>query len=121
MAAHFVLPVHRQLADFLEVLFWLLPQDVQDRSLSGHCLAIDEVHDLPLRLTGNAAVRRLNKAFESRGMPVVTAGHSRLAVHALLNDDPLTVARHNEAVQIELKTVAHSVIIDAGRKPAGAD
>ena len=116
-----MLPVHRELADFLEVLFRLLPQDFENRSLSRNRLAIDEVHDLALRLTGDTAMRRLDKALESRGMPVVTAGHSCLVVHALLDDDPLPIARHNEAVQIELKTVADGIVIDPGGKPAGAD
>lgn len=36
---------------------------------------------------------RLYKALESRGMPVVTARHAGLMVHALLDHDRLTLPR----------------------------
>src|SRR4051812_22919974 len=117
MAAHFMMAVHCELANLLEVLIRLLPQDFENGCLSGSRLAIDEVHDLALGQTGDAAMRRLHKALESRGMPVVTARHAGLIVHALLDHDPLTVPRHNEAVEVELKAIADSIVIDAGRKP----
>src|SRR4051812_19446170 len=115
-----MVPVHREFADFDEVLFGLLPQDVENRTLSGGRLAIDEVHDVTLGLSRNSAVRSLDKALERGRMPMISAGHACLVVHALLNDDPVPVLRDDEAVQIELKTVADGVVIDSGRKPARA-
>ena len=54
-------------------------------------------------------------------MPVVTASHPLLIIHALLDDNPLAIASHDEAVQIELKTIANRVVIDPGGKSAGSD
>src|SRR3954470_6598261 len=103
MPSDFMLPVHCELADLLQVLVRLLPQNIQNRFLSRCRLAIDEVHDLALRLAGDPTMRCLNKTLKSRGMPVVPAGHSGPAIHALLDDDPLPVARDNEAVEVELE------------------
>src|SRR3954471_6864563 len=121
MTPRFMLPVHRKLANFREVCFRLLSQDFENGSLSGKRLAINEVQNLSLRLAGNSAMRRLNKAFEVQRMPVVTASHPVLIIHALLHDDPLAVASDNEAMEIELKTIANGVVIDPGGKSAGSD
>src|SRR5436309_2996591 len=44
--AHFMLPVQRELADLLEVLFRILPQNIENSALSRRRLTVDKVHDL---------------------------------------------------------------------------
>src|SRR6478672_5956772 len=103
----------------MQVLVRFLPQDIENGTLSRRRLPIDKVHNLALGIAGDPRMWRLNKALECGRMPMIAPGHSRLAVHPLLDDHPLAFGGDYEAVQIELETVANSIVIDSGGKPAG--
>src|SRR6186713_718841 len=53
-------------------------------------------------------------------MPVVTASETAGLVHALLHDRPVAVLCENERVQVDLKAVAHRVVVDASGEAAGS-
>ena len=63
-------------------------------------------------------VRRLDEARQALGQPVVAAGVAAVAVHALLDHDPLAVVGDDEAVQVELEAVLHRRAVDLGDEPA---
>src|ERR1051326_6354454 len=51
-------------------------------------------------------------------MPMVSAGHSFFGIQTLLHHNPLLIGSQNEAVKVNLKTIADSVIVNAGCKTA---
>jgi hypothetical protein len=52
-------------------------------------------------------------------VPVVAAGEMTGRIHPLLNNRPFAGCADDEGMQIELKSVADSVVINAGGKAAG--
>ena len=121
VAAHFVPLIHDELADLLEILLRLLPHDFENGSLGRHGAPVHEIHDLPLWLAGDTAVRVLNETRQAGRMPVVTSSHACLAVHSLLHDDPVPFPRDDKRMQVELKAIANRVVVHASRQSAGAD
>ena len=63
-------------------------------------------------------MRRIDKALQSFREPVIAPCLFIGTVHALLNDDPFGVIRHDEAVQIEVEPILHGGAIDLGNEPA---
>src|ERR1700722_13110076 len=53
-------------------------------------------------------------------MPVVAARLLLVSVHALLDDCPLAVVGHEEAVEVEIEAVLHGGAVDLGDQPACA-
>ena len=49
---------------------------------------------------------------------MIPASLPALAIHPLLNHDPLAVVGHDEAVQIKIKAVLHRGAVDLGYQPA---
>ena len=49
---------------------------------------------------------------------MIAPGLAAVAIHALLDHDPVPVVGDDEAVQIELKTVLHRCAVDLGDQSA---
>jgi hypothetical protein len=80
---------------------------------------VGQVYDLALPWTFNRGMRLVDETLQSLGQPVVSAGLFELAVHSLLNDDPMTVIGDYEAMQIKLEPVLHGGTVDLGYQAAG--
>ena len=52
---------------------------------------------------------------------MVSARHSFVGIKTLLHDHPLPIGSQNEAVKINLKTIADGIIVNAGGKTARAN
>src|SRR5271166_1295829 len=74
--------------------------------------AIREVDDFALIDTVDAGVRLLDEALQTFGKPMIAASRSACLVHALLDDHPMAVVGHEEAVQIEVETVMKGRAVD---------
>jgi hypothetical protein len=48
-------------------------------------------------------------------MPVIAARESGAIVQTLLHDRPVARGRNNEAMQVDLKSIADGIVIDFGR------
>lgn len=81
---------------------------------------IGEIDDLPLLRPVDCAVRRIDKALQRLGMPVIASRLPLVAVHALLHHRPFAVGRHEEAVQVKVETVLDRGAVDLGHQAAGA-
>ncbi len=81
---------------------------------------VGEVDDFALAGALDRCVRRINKALQPLGKPVITPRLARLAVHPLLDHDPMAIVGDDEAVQIEVEAVLHRGAVDLGDQPAGA-
>src|SRR5947209_5040780 len=95
--------------------------DREHRRLGRFGVAIDKVHDCALVLADNCRVRSGCEIVNCRRMPVVTPRHSSLVVHALLNDCPFAGDTEYEGVQVQLKTVGYSIVVNARGQSAGSD
>src|SRR5262249_61164072 len=69
--------------------------------------AVGEIDDLTLPDSINRGMRLLDKTFEAFRKPVIAASLLLVAIHPLLDDDPLAVIAHDEAVQIKIKAILH--------------
>ena len=47
---------------------------------------------------------------------MIATGLAPTAIHALLNDDPASIVRHDEAVQVKIEAILNGGAIDLGRK-----
>src|SRR6516164_10811165 len=63
-------------------------------------------------------MRRVDKAREAFGKPMVAPRLPAVTVHPLLHDGPVTVVGHDEAVQVEVEPVLHRRAVDLRDKPA---
>jgi hypothetical protein len=79
---------------------------------------ISKVDDFALRGAVDRAMRFIDEALQSLGMPMITARLPLLSVHALLHDGPLPVRGRDEAMQIEIEPVLHRCTVDLGNKAA---
>src|SRR5436190_14151105 len=95
----------------------ILARDSQHRVLRRYCALVDEIADDTLRFADDRRVRLAREVAYGRRMPVVAAGEPRRDVHSLLYDGPLARARHDEAVEINLKAIGDRVVVDARRQP----
>jgi hypothetical protein len=80
--------------------------------------AIGEIDNLTLSHTLNGRMGILDKTFQAFRKPVVAASLLAVAIHPLLDDNPLAIVGHNETVQIKIKAILHSGAVDFGDEPA---
>src|SRR5208282_2923348 len=73
---------------------------------------------LPLLDPIDRSVRLFDEAPEGFRKPMIAARLLALAVHPLLNHDPLAVIGNDEAVQIKIEAVLHGGAVYLGDKPA---
>ena len=79
---------------------------------------VGEIDDLALPDAFDGGMRLLDEALEALRQPVISAGLPAVAVHALLDDGPLALIRHDESVQVEVEAVLHGSAVHLGDKPA---
>src|ERR1700730_15440266 len=97
------------------------PQGVQNAKLTaarGFSTAIGEIDDLSLRDSVNGGVGLFDKTFQAFGKPVIPASLLAVAIHSLLDYDPLAIIGHDESVQIEFEAILQGGAIDLGDEPA---
>jgi hypothetical protein len=63
-------------------------------------------------------VRFVDEALQAFGKPMVAPGLTAIAVHALLDHDPVSVIGDDEAVEIEVEPVLDRRAVDLGDQPA---
>src|SRR5580693_10195480 len=63
-------------------------------------------------------MRRVDKAREVFGKPMVAPRLPAAAIHSLLHDGPVAVVGHDEAVQVEVEPVLHGRAVDLRHEPA---
>ena len=79
---------------------------------------VDQIDDLALGLARNRRMRRVHKAREAFGEPMVAPRLPAVPVHPLLDDSPVAVVGHDEAVQVEVEPVLHRWPVDLRNEPA---
>src|ERR1700731_2011238 len=97
------------------------PQGVQNAKLTavrGSSTAIGEIDDLSLPDSIDSGVGLFDKTFQAFGEPVIPASLLAVAIHSLLDYDPLAIIGHDESVQIEIKAILHGGAVDLGDEPA---
>jgi hypothetical protein len=97
------------------------PQGVQNAKLTAarsFSTAIGEIDDLSLPDSIDGGVGLFDKTFQALGKPVIPASLLAVAIHSLLDDNPLATVGHNEPVQIEIKAILHGGAVDLGDEPA---
>ena len=97
------------------------PHGVQNAKLTaarGSSTAIGEVDDLTLSNPINGGVRLFNKTFQAFGKPVISASLLAVAIHSLLDYDPLAIVGHDEAVKIKVEAILHGGAVHLGDEPA---
>src|SRR5215813_547509 len=112
---------NHQTMRFLNCVHRLLLNDVQQGKLRGSGVSVDEIHDFALMFPDNAGMRIGRKIPDSCRMPVVSAGKSRVFVHPLLDDGPVSVGCQDERVKVNLEAVRDRVVVDSGGKTARPD
>ena len=75
---------------------------------------------VPLWFADDRSVRRKGEVANRGGVPVIAARQSGGIIHALLHDRPIALAAENESMQVKLKAVSDSVVVDARGETAGA-
>ena len=63
-------------------------------------------------------MRFVDEAPKAFGQPVIPPGLAAVAVHALLDHDPVPVVGDDEAVEIEVKAILDRRAVDLGNEPA---
>ncbi len=111
---------HSQVTRSGERRLRLFASDCQKRALRRSRLGIHEIHDEPLILADDAGVRFGDEIVDARGVPVIAARDAAAIVQALLNDGPFPVRRHDETMQIDLKSVGDGIVVDPRRQAACA-
>ena len=79
---------------------------------------IGEIDDLPLPDSIDGGVGFLDKTFQAFRKPVIPASLLAVAIHPLLDDNPLTIVGHNETVQIKIKAILNGGAVNLGDEPA---
>lgn len=92
-------------------------QNVELAPARGSSAPIGEIDDLTVCHSINGGVWLVDKAFQTLRKPVITASLHAIAIHSLLDDDPLAIIGHDESVQIKIKSVLHGGAIDLGDEP----
>src|ERR1700731_2386927 len=98
------------------------PQRVQNAKLTatrGSSTAIGEIDDLTLPDSIDGGVGLLDKTFQAFGKPVIPTSLLAVAIHSLLDYDPLAIIGHDESVQIEIKAILHGGAVYLGDESAG--
>ena len=82
------------------------------------CPPICEIDDHTLVDTVDRGMRFVHEALKAFGQPVIAPGLAAVAVHALLDHDPVSVVSNDEAVEIQVKAVLDRRAVDLGHEPA---
>src|ERR1700730_949436 len=59
-----------------------------------------------------------DKTFHAFGKPVIPASLLAVAIHSLLDYDPVAITGHDESVQIEIKAILYGGAVYLGDEPA---
>ena len=73
---------------------------------------ISQIDDFALSQAINRTVRLIDKIADGGGMPMIPASLFLIAVHALLDDRPLSLGRDEESMQVKFETILHCSAID---------
>jgi hypothetical protein len=65
-------------------------------------------------------MRLVDEARKPLREPVVPTRLAKITAHSLLNDDPLAVVRHDEAVEVESEAVLNRSTVNFGNEAARA-
>ena len=79
---------------------------------------IGQIDDHALLDSVDRGVRLVDEAPQAFGQPVIAPRLAAIAVHALLDHDPVSVIGDDEAVQIEVEPVLDRRAVDLGDQPA---
>ena len=79
---------------------------------------IGQVDDHALLDAVDRGVRFVDEAPQTFGEPVIAPGLAAIAVHALLDHDPVSVIGDDEAMEIEIKPILDRRAVDLGDQPA---
>ncbi len=95
-----------------------LAKDIELPLSRGLRAPIGQIDDHALLDAVDRGVRRIDKTLQAFGQPVIAPGLAAIAVHALLDHDPVSVIGDDEAVQIEVEPILHRRAVDLGDQPA---
>jgi hypothetical protein len=84
----------------------------------GFGAAIREIDDHALISAFDGRMGLVHEALQTFREPMVATGLTPTAVHALLNDDPASIVRHDEAVQVKIEAILDGRAIDFGYQTA---
>ena len=79
---------------------------------------IGQVDDHALFDAVDRGVRLIDETLQAFGQPVIAPSLAAIAVHALLDHDPVSVIGDDEAVQIEVEPILDRRAVDLGDQPA---
>ena len=104
----------RRLSKQLHTSVWAFVDHLDRGSPSRGGSTVGQIYDRPARLAFDRRVGRIDEAVEPGRRPMVSPRQAPIGRHALLNHDPLTVGRHDETMQIDLKAILHGRAVDLG-------
>src|SRR5205085_4049848 len=117
---YFVVSRQDEPADGIDIFVRLLSRGFEYCGLCSFRLWIHHVQDRALVLADNGSVRLAREVAYRRRMPVITASHGAISVHALLNHDPFTVGGNHETVKVKLESVLDRVVVHPRGQAAAA-
>src|SRR5690606_12100344 len=83
----------------------IFARNLHDRVARNRSIGMRKVQNKPLIDTRNSTMRLIDIRLKRFGVPVIPPRHSRMIVQPLLDDHPLTIARYDEVVQVQLKAI----------------
>src|SRR6266542_6518170 len=95
--------------------------NAEEGRLRRFSLSVHEIHDRSLILTYYSCVRFGHEVFYCRRVPVIPTSYSPPIIQTLLHDCPLAIRRHDETVQVDLKSIGNRIVVDASGESTGAD
>ena len=84
----------------------------------GFGAVIREIDDHALIRAFDGRMRLVHEALQTFREPMIATGLAPTAIHALLNDDPASIVRHDEAVQVKIEAILDGGAIDLGDEAA---
>src|SRR5258708_32697679 len=115
------MPRHNEMSRRTECPVGMFASDLKERSLRWSSLSVDEIHDRALILAHYSGVRLRNEIANGGRVPVIPPRHAAPVIQTLLHDGPFAIRGHHETMQVDLKSIGDSVVVDARGEPAGAD
>jgi len=79
---------------------------------------VGQIDKLASVIAIDVRMRWIDEVFQPFEQPVIAPCLAVLSVHALLDNDPLAVISHDEAVQVKIKDVVHGGAVDLGDEAA---
>jgi hypothetical protein len=95
-----------------------LAEDIELPPAGRLCASISEVHNYTLLDAVDRGMRLIDEALQTFRKPVIAPGLAPITVHALLDNDPVTVIRNEEAMKIQIKPVLDRRAVHLGDEPA---